>query len=233
MDNYNSVSSGREHETVNDPLVKIEQAIWQSLVRAGVDARHPWRWPVLSTVSQSAPETLRPPCVSGRILVLRKAQAKPSQLMFYTDKRSQKVQDIRKVPHVCFTFWDPKKMQQVRLAGDATIVEEGDLWEEHFNCLSKRSWGDYAADHPPGTVIERADPYVQDRKNDGTIINNVEKGELNDSLLTKKVRENFTLLVVKAKEIDWLHLRRSGHIRARIIYSVDSTSPVRRSFIEP
>lgn len=85
------------------------------LLRSNGDRKHPFRLMYLSSIGDY-PET--------RTVVKRKATL-DFTLTFFTDSRSPKVSQIRATPKVSVLFYHPKKKLQVRLYGQAHLVDEG------------------------------------------------------------------------------------------------------------
>ncbi len=85
------------------------------LLRSNADRKHPFRLLYLSTAGEY-PET--------RTVVKRKATP-DFVITFFTDSRSPKVSQIRANPKVSVLFYHPKKKLQIRLYGEAHLIDEG------------------------------------------------------------------------------------------------------------
>ena len=76
------------------------EEIWKTLVRATVDKKHPWRVVGFSTAGLKGPQV--------RSVILRAVNTDSHQLVFYTDRRSQKMADIAHDSRVALLFWNPR-----------------------------------------------------------------------------------------------------------------------------
>lgn len=124
-------------------LDDLSSLIWAQLTRATADRRHPWRWPVLSTVTlEGAP--------SVRMVVVRQVDTAQQTLSVYTDARSAKVGQIARDPRVSLLFWHPGKRWQLRADGIATISED----RQTFEALAEGAKADYGATPAPGVPLE-------------------------------------------------------------------------------
>lgn len=120
-------------------------ALWRNqLSRAAADQGHPWKTPVLSTLSQDA--------VHQRILVLRKYES-PRTVIFYTDSRTQKVADLSVNPQISLLFWDPRKKLQLRLQGTAELLSKGDFAEAEWEKAQQGNTSDYRSVGIPASPI--------------------------------------------------------------------------------
>jgi pyridoxamine 5'-phosphate oxidase len=105
---------------------------------------HPWRWPVLSTVSPDGQP-------HARIVVLRAFQEETA--LIYTDARTQKVIDLRGNPSGSLLFFDPETRLQIRAGATATIHLQDDVCETHWAALNDRQRTEYQA------IAAPADPH--------------------------------------------------------------------------
>lgn len=101
---------------------------------------HPWRWPVLSTVSPDG----KP---DARIVVLR-AFGEDTATIF-TDARTQKVVDLLQNPSCSLLFFDPGAKHQIRACATAVVHIGDDLCETHWAVLNDRQRGEYQAISAP------------------------------------------------------------------------------------
>lgn len=155
--------------------------IWRTLVRATVDKKHPWRTPALCTQSFQGP--------NSRHVVLRGVDVAAAELLFFTDARSCKVSDIAQDPRVSVLFWNPKAMQQLRVWGKATVIDETSVLDPHWARVPEGARRDYATLSAPG------------------------EGYRGEWLDLAEARINFRLLKVACHRMDDLVLRREGHLR--------------------
>jgi pyridoxamine 5'-phosphate oxidase len=159
------------------------EEIWKTLVRATVDKKHPWRVVGFGTAGQNGPQV--------RSVILRGANPEERQLMFYTDKRSQKICDIENDPRVALLFWNARNNTQLRVCGiaeqQASELIVNSLWLRIPDYARK----DYATLSAPGSVLQTSVTGVA----------------------LETARENFVVLNVKVECMEILRLDRAGHVR--------------------
>lgn len=127
----------------------------------------------------------------ARTVVLREVARASNQLCFYTDKRSPKVAQLRARPAVALLFWNPQTQWQLRITAKADVIERGERLEKVWQTLvSKGRTADYLAPGAPGSPPECTDQPPSSHQ--------------------------LALIVCDLVEMDWLHLDRNGHRRARL-----------------
>ena len=166
-------------------LAEIGAEVWAELGRAAGSTQHPWRTPVLATVSGDAAD--------ARTVVLREVDARQRQLLIYTDERAGKVTQLRTHPNGTLVMWSPQLGWQlrcrVRLALDTSGLATSSRWARIK--LSPAAQ-DYLSPLPPGTPLPPQD--------------------LGHSA---PEREYFSVISAEVTSIDWLELHADGHRRAR------------------
>ena len=126
---------------IDQPLAAVDYAEAQ-LLRATVDAKHPWHWPVLVTAG------------AGRVVVLRHYSSATTSLRFFTDRRSAKVSELADAAGRCsFTFYHPRHRTQLRVAGSATELVDLALRDEFWRKQHVKAQRSYASREAPGTSI--------------------------------------------------------------------------------
>lgn len=161
------------------------EEIWKTLVRATVDKKHPWRVVGFSTASPQGAQV--------RSVILRTTDIQNNRLLFYTDRRSQKVSDIQHDKRVALLFWNPKNNTQLRVCGNAGIETSEDIVNSHWARVPDHARKDYATLSAPGTV-EAAGSHA---------------------LLLESARMNFSLVWVDVHDFECLELKREGHSRTK------------------
>ncbi|MEL6675374.1 MAG: pyridoxamine 5'-phosphate oxidase family protein [Bacteroidota bacterium] len=157
------------------PLAKAE------LMRANADRKHPFRYFTLGTLGETYPEL--------RTVVNRGISAELI-LRCYTDSRTPKVAQLRQHSEVSALFYHPKKQLQVRIKGQARLVESGEAFEQIKSRLAAGpSARDYQTQRPPGSAWQ--------------------EDALGEHLY-------FCLVEIIPDEIDLLQLRREGHLRSSL-----------------
>lgn len=123
----------------------ILQGIKNELVNGSSKKEHPYRFFTIGTQNGNT--------VRLRTVVLRKVFPN-FKLLFYTDKRSQKVADIKKQKKISILFYHPKKKLQLRMDGEANIISDTVKIEELWKNISAASRKDYTTLKAPGEHIK-------------------------------------------------------------------------------
>jgi len=182
----------------HDPLAGFDPLIWQSLAAAARSSKHPWYEGAFSTVELDAEGQPHP---RTRTVILRGADPSQRTIDFYTDARSDKIDQLRQ-RYVAWLFYASAAKIQLRLQGSARILngEEADAaWKQtplhgRSAYLSIRSPGDSVASPIPPTTDDRQ----------------VSQQE------SERGRVTFRIVRTSVHTADWLYLRREGHVRARL-----------------
>jgi pyridoxamine 5'-phosphate oxidase len=169
--------------------VNIAQEIWAQLLRASVDKHHEWRSVVLVTNGlDDWPD--------ARVVILRNVDVAQKTLIFYTDSRSQKINQLLINPNAMLIFWSKKLNWQLRIKVKIDIKTDGEqvknTWE---NVKQSPSANDYLSTKAPGQMLEK-------------VHSNQKKDVQN--------HPHFAILIAQVQSIDWLALNRAGHQRATI-----------------
>ena len=141
--------------------------------------------------------------VQSRYVVLRNFIEKDHNLIFFTDKRSPKVNAILKNSRTECLFYDKVKKIQLRIKTQSYILHDKKKIREYWEKVPLVSRQSYSTKLPPSTVLEsgQIDP------NNGLSLE-----EDNN----KKSFCNFCVIENYIKEIDFLSLTSSPHKRTRI-----------------
>lgn len=119
---------------------------WREL-EAGVKVKdHPFRVCTLATF-ESANH------IKQRVVNLREV-TRDNTLLFYTDSRSGKIDQIKKNSNASALFYNQNIYLQVFVRGIITIHENNDLWQDHFFNIEGRSVHDYNTKYAPGKKIK-------------------------------------------------------------------------------
>ena len=90
-----------------ESLHLLQRACWDELTRATHEREHGWRIMTLATVESGRAE--------ARSVTLREAYAATDRLVFFTDDRSPKLQQIQTHPQGTLLAWCPRLSWQIRL----------------------------------------------------------------------------------------------------------------------
>lgn len=144
---------------------------------------HPFRYFTLATVDNSNNP-------KQRTVVLRKVQSEV-ELLFYTDIRSSKIEQLLNNTNVSALFYHPKKLLQLKVEGKAEIVNDTEIIASLWSGIPLKSRKDYTSQHAPGSLINNPDEI--DYLNEGN---------------------HFCIVRIIPKQIEYLRLKRPNHLRA-------------------
>ena len=177
-----------------DSLNRLEHEVIRKLSRGCLDKRSPFRYLVFSTSKNDY--------VNSRIMVLRSFSSKNWELIVHSDKRSEKLDEIKTNNKVSINFWDKKQNFQIRMFGEAN---EFDFQKEIvWNNLSAWSKRTYLTKSKPGSVSEKHTSGFDDKFLDSP-------PSQEDS---KKGKKNFCQIKIEIRKLDVLILNREGYRRA-------------------
>jgi pyridoxamine 5'-phosphate oxidase len=181
-------------------LEKIRAEVWEMLGGAVSDTKNPLRTPVLGTVGPEGSQL--------RTVVLRRVVAAERLLMCNTDLRSAKIRDIQALSRLSWLFYQPEERVQLRLAGQASLLQAGPLVDEEWSRLSPLNRRDYCTVDPPGSPLSVPSSGLPD-----SFGQTPAEGEIG--------RKNFVVVVCQVDALDWLLLQESGHLRAQFTWRDD------------
>lgn len=161
----------------------ILQQIKNELINGSVKKGHPFKYFTLSTLWKGKPRQ--------RTVVLRKVQP-DLQLLFYTDKRSAKVEHIKKNPSISSLFYHPKKMIQIQIEGSATVSEHPEMLRTIWNSIPDKGKRDYTTVQPPGATAERP-----------------------EHIEYLKQENYFCMVTIQPTRIEYLKLNQPHHLRVQ------------------
>jgi hypothetical protein len=185
-------------------LDTVLDRVWRRLERAADDSGAAFRTPAFGTVQGNRPHL--------RTVVLRVAARAERRLAFHTDRRSQKVEDIRASARVAWHVWDADTSEQVRLCGTATVHTDDAVADALWADQDPRSLDVYVRPAPPGTPIDHPDEGIDP----------ADAGEAVTRDDVASGRSHFAVVRTAIDDIDWLHLHPEGHYRARFEYDADA-----------
>lgn len=186
-------------------LPEIESSIWQELTNA-VESRSHWRFPVLATTHNGEPR--------ARTIVLRSVDLESRNLVFHTDARSPKVDQLNSNADVSLVFYDHDRLVQLAVAGHATLHFDDAVANQQWTATPPSSRRAYLGAFVPGT------PTAEPEANLPTEF----VGRVPEASELQPARVNFAVIVVDVESIDWLKLDRSSNLRARFSYATEPSS---------
>ena len=127
-------------------LIDLFNETWKELEDGATKYGHPFRTCSLATSGISGG-------IQQRTVNLREL-TKEKTLVFYTDLRSAKIEQIKKNPKVSVLFYNPFIQLQIFLCGIIKIHSEDSLWDDHIVNIEGRSINDYNSLYAPGKPIK-------------------------------------------------------------------------------
>lgn len=162
---------------------------WRELKAATREDGHPFQVCSLATFETQDH-------IKQRIVNLREV-TREDTLLFYTDSRSSKIEQINKNPNASVLFYDYKICLQVIIRGIIKVHNNDDLWQDHRLKIEGRSINDYNTKYSPGKKI-------------------------NNPLDVKRTQEiNFAVLELVPESIEYLKLRVEPN-RIRAIFTKEN-----------
>lgn len=140
-----------------------------------------------------------------RVMVLRAFDPETWTLRFHTDLRAPKCAIVQGDPALHLLVYDRDAKTQLRLAGTAEIVSEGEIVDEAWNASTRFARRCYMGDAPGEISDEPTTGLPPD----------VEGVQPTERQLAD-ARANFALLLVRLHKADWFTLDHHGHRRAII-----------------
>lgn len=179
--------------------------VWAALARGKADRKHAYHQPVIATTDAEG----RP---DARTVVLRFVDRATSTLGFHTDARSPKLDHLRLAPTLAWHFYDPGAKTQLRIRAEASIHTDDPIADEAWAATRLFSRRCYLAPRPPSLPAARPSPNLPEDL--------LETDPDHDR--SEAGRANFAVVRARILEIDWLWLRRGGHLRARFTGGPDA-----------
>jgi 3-hydroxyisobutyrate dehydrogenase len=176
-----------------DQIEDVRQDLTNRLIRAARDRKSPMHTPAVVTSD-----------IDARTMVLREFDAGSWSLRFHTDTRAPKVAPIEADPRVAVLFYDKGSKIQIRARGTAQILRDAPVtdtaWDNGSNFARRCYMG-----KGPGAVSEVPTSGLPAE---------LEGVEPTDEQLIP-ARDNFAVLRITLRELDWLYLAHTGHVRAQ------------------
>ncbi|WP_127844436.1 pyridoxamine 5'-phosphate oxidase family protein [Psychroflexus aestuariivivens] len=171
-------------------LDKIRKKAEEELQSGVSEKNHAYRFATLASIRNNQPKC--------RTIVLR-AVENNFNIIFYTDSRSDKVEDFQNNPNASALFYNHDSLLHLEVRGKAKVITDPNLINAHWEQVKDHSTKDYTTEKAPGTRIKHPDE--------------VEYSENNT---------NFSVVELVANEVEVLQLKRPNHIRSRFYKNENS-----------
>ena len=176
-----------------ESLDEVHRDLANRLIRAGRDRKSPMHSPAVVTAD-----------IDARTMVLREFDSSAWSLRFHTDTRAPKVAAIDADPRMAVLFYDKGAKIQIRARGTGAVLRDDPLtqtaWAKGTNFARRCYLGE-----GPGSVSDGPTSGLPPQ---------FEGVEPSDEQL-EPAWDNFAVLLVTLREIDWLYLAHTGHQRAQ------------------
>ncbi len=136
-------------------------------------------------------------------VVLREVLPDERQLIFHTDFRSEKVNEIKGNPNLSVVYYDDTDHIQIILKGEATIYHQDDIARHHWQQSGFKSRRNYLTQQAPSSPLKEECTgleYLGDRKFDDDDLSGY---------------ENFAVVILDINFLEYLQLNKDGNRRAR------------------
>jgi hypothetical protein len=178
-----------------EDLDAIAGFIWTELTNAATDGTSEFRHAQLATIgAQGWPQS--------RTIILRHADTQRREVGFHTDRRSTKAAELAINTSVAVVAYDRPRGLQLRLWGQAELYFDDSRTEQIWAALFPPLRTPYRDQYAPGTPLDT--PIVADPSDNARNPANPDAGF-----------ENFAFVTIRVVRLEWLHLRPTGHRRAR------------------
>lgn len=172
--------------------------IWHSLQDATV-RRTPFTLGYLGTIGLGGVPRVR-------AVILRGFDGDRKRVMFATNAASEKVTEIRRIPHVALTVNDDDRAVQLRIEGRARVLDDVDVRTRAWTQFGPHSRHLYASPLVPGTPLPDA----------------LQSGEPEDD--EGAAFKRFAWVGIEPERLDWLDLSSPEHARWRFVREGDTWS---------
>ncbi len=173
-------------------LDAIRQDAFRLISRGVADRRSPYRTPALGTVGADGRPQLR-------TVVLRAFDPAARVLTVHSDVRAAKIVALAGNPAVALLFWDAGAQVQVRVDGVAAVLTGDDMARAEWARLHAGARASYRVLGEPGRAVP--DPAL--------VVSGDEAAAFG----------HFAVVRIAMAGLEWLHLAREGHRRARFAWT--------------
>ena len=182
-----------------DPL-KILDREWRELKLGVKKAKHDYHTFVFSTIHNDEPES--------RTVVLRALDKNKPQIWFHTDKRSQKISEIKKHKSVSALFYDTSRKVQLRINGKAILESNNKRNAKIWDSMSLDSKLCYMGPYAPSQQLPQFSPNLLRKP----------AQEINEKDY-KLGLTRFCRVRIDIARAEWLHLDYQGHQRLKFQFN--------------
>ncbi|MCY7375419.1 MAG: pyridoxamine 5'-phosphate oxidase family protein [Pyrinomonadaceae bacterium] len=194
---------------------EILSKIYATLTRGTADRKSPLHTPTIATIGADGSP-------NARVIVFRKFKPEQRVLIFHTDLRSPKIEELRGNARISWLFYHPNEKLQFRIAGEATIHSDaGDelklkQWQATWN-FGRRCY------------MGAAPSLISENVTSGLPTEIVEREPTTEE--SEVGFPNFAVISTKINSIDCLELHNQGHHRS--LFSWDENGELQTNWLTP
>lgn len=176
-------------------LAALLAGIWERLEIGAERRDDPWHLAALATVDGTRPAV--------RTIVLRAADAQRRALVFYSDARANKIEQLQAQPRVEWLFYDPAERIQLRARAVAVVHHQNAVAEEIWRARPDLNYLRYLSPLPPGTGLPAFLPPQVEVESEHEL-----------------AFRNFAVVITTVERFDWLALLPDDtHKRAEFVWN--------------
>ena len=190
---------------INYDPVGLEKDVWMRLLNGSLKYKDALHNPVVANINQHG--------VNMRTVVLRAVNTTNKQLVFHTDIRSGKWNELQQHNNISWLFYDAPGKIQIRLSGTATLHQDDEVAEKAWTTSTMSSRKIYLGETGPSVIavspvsglpaaFEANDPTPEE---------------------SRAGRKNFGIVITSVTWMEWLWLNSKGHRRAGFKYFEDGS----------
>lgn len=182
-------------------LTSLEELVWKKLVNGYSKKKNGFRTMCLGTIGQYNSTSIR-------IVINRKVHELQKTIYFHTDNRSRKFQDILIDNRVSLLFYDARQKIQIAIKALAFFPENDSLVLDRWKATSPQARLGYMTIEPPNTkssvpTLGYDDQFSEIKPTD---------------LESDPFQKNFSVIICKVYELEFLYLDYSGNRKANFYY---------------
>lgn len=181
-------------------LAAIENDCWQRITNGAAKHRDTFHYTTVANVNQHG--------VNIRVVVLRDADSNKKQLVFHTDSRSGKWQELAANNNISFLFYHPDDKIQIRLAGTADLYQSDAVAENAWAGCSNSTRKTYMGATAPSSISAAPTSGLPVFDSETPTPEQIELG-----------RKNFGVVITTINWMEWVWLNNNGNRRAAFHYT--------------
>lgn len=197
----NSEQDSIKINDINYNLTSIEELAWKKLINGYSKKKNGFRTMCLGTIGQDNTSSLR-------IVINRKVDEIQKTIIFHTDNRSRKFNDIKADNRISLLFYDTRQRIQIAIKAHAFLPENDLLTIDRWNATSPQARLGYMTIEAPNSKSEKP-TLGYDKKFSEIKPTDIE---------SNPYQKNFNVIICKVYELEFLYLDYLGNRKANFFY---------------